>query len=58
MPGPEDPDSNKVLLEQYGSMLPDYNGLRLFKLVTRLMEILAYEDGFDYILSENTVPGT
>jgi len=39
-------------------MLPEYNGFGVFKLVTRLMEILAYEDGFDFILSENTVPGT
>ena len=58
MPGPEDPEAEKVFLKAYGTMMPEYSGYRLFKEITRFVEILAYEDGFDYIFSENSMPAT
>jgi hypothetical protein len=58
MPGPEDPDADKVFLNAYGSIMPEYSGCRLFSEISRFSEILAYEDGFDYMFSENSMPGT
>jgi hypothetical protein len=58
MPGPEDPEADKVFLKAYGTTMPEYSGYRLFSEISRFMEILAYEDGFDYMFSENSMPAT
>ena len=57
-PGPESPEADKVFLKSYGCMNESIAGRGVYKVLTRLSEILAYEDGFDYILAENSVPGT
>ena len=39
-------------------MNPAYQGLGLFRRLSLLGEIIAFENGFDYMISENTTPGT
>ena len=39
-------------------MNPAYQGQGLFRTLALLSEIIAYENGFDYMISENTTPGT
>ena len=39
-------------------MNPAYQGMGLFRTLALLGEIVAYENGFEYMISENTTPGT
>ncbi len=48
----------KVFLQAYGFINPAYQGLGLFRKLSLLTEVLALENGFDYMISENTTPGT
>ena len=47
-----------VFRQCFGFLLKEFRGQGLFNHVLSLTEILAFEDGYDYAISENTTPVT